>query len=295
MKFQDLKQEYKCYALVEHGMRPKTHKSIVRSVEILLEYLHTQEVEKVTEGGVRTFLQYGRQERGWSPNTYRIYWQYIRLFFKWCKKRGYINIIPTDNIEKPKLPQRIPRYIDKEDARKILYYTSWVKWYYEFEKPRNEAIISMLLMTGLRASELLNLENTDVNLQDATILVRNGKGAKDRLIPIHYRLLHILNGYVKERQRLGKPSRWFFTGVQSDKQLGYKNLRRVCQRVSKESQVKFTAHMLRHTFCREMLEGRVPIYDVKEMMGHKDISTTQIYASISIGRIRENLALASMY
>ncbi len=295
MKFIDLQRGFKYYALTDRGFRPKTHKAIVKAMEMLCKYVVEDNIKSISQGAIHAFLRWGSTERNWAPKTFRIYWQYIRIFYKWAKKEGYVKENPTDDIDKPKLPKRIPRYLTREDARKVLYYTRWVKWYYESEKPRNEAIIAVLLMAGLRANELLNLEILDINLKDATILVRNGKGQKDRLIPMHFRLVHILKDYVVQKERLSKPSRWFFTGANSDKQLRYKALRRICQRVSVECGIKFTPHMLRHTFGREMLDDKVDIFALKELMGHEDIAITQIYCSISMARMKRNLELASMY
>ncbi len=165
-----------------------------------------------------------------------------------------------------------------------------MKWAYKLEQPRNETIIHTFLFTELRLQEFLNLQVRDVNLEDESIFVRQGKGSKDRLVPIHPQLLPKLRGYFLERQKMLKPSQWFFTNVKSDKQLGPKDIQRICNRISSASSVKFTPHMLRHTFGKLAVEGDLNIYKLKEIMGHAQVTTTQVYVSIASESIKRSFS-----
>ena len=190
-------------------------------------------------------------------------------------------IFQSDSIDKPKLPKQLPRSLTQEQAKTILAYTLDHNWYYEIERTRNYAIIMTFLHTGLRLSELCNLQRADVDLHQSLITVRAGKGQKDRLVPISTNLKRTLIQYQDERRTKLPPSRWMFTSVRSPAPLTSKNVQSICQRVSLAAQIKFTPHMLRHTFARTAVENDMNLFKLMQIMGHTDLSTTQRYLVFS--------------
>ncbi len=288
MNYNDLLPQFKKHILIGKGAKSKTYKAILSSLNLLSNYSKTEKLKDFTESCVRTFLFTCSEERIWSPKTFRNNWQCLKTFFDWCVKSGYLKTNPVINIERPKLPKYLPRSISREDIKKVLMETAWYQWPIELEKTRNMAIISTLLYTGIRLQELLNLKVTDVNIDDGSIMVRQGKGGKDRLVPIHPILVPILRSYFEQRQKKLKPSEWFYTGIRSDKQLHQKDIRRICEIISKKAGVKFTPHMLRHTFGKLAVEADLPIYKLKEIMGHEQVTTTQRYVSIASESIKRS-------
>lgn len=281
MDYSDLLRGFKRHCLIEKGMTPRNYFYIVRCLKMLAQYAKTENVKKLNEGIIREFLADTSQQRGWAPKTYRLYLQNFSTFFKWCEKIRAVKKNPCENIEKPKLPKRLPRSLSKEQAIAVLSAATWHPWRYGYEKARNEAIIFMFIFTGLRLQELLDLKVPDVNLETEEIFVKEGKGRKDRIVPIHPRLTIILRGYEQERKKRGKFSEWYFTGLNSDKPLDAKNTRAICKKLSETSGIKFTPHMLRHTFARLSVDADLNLYKLKEIMGHSTVSTTQIYLSVS--------------
>lgn len=288
MKISDLQQDLKRYLLLERGLNVKTYKAIVATLNMLMTHSRSEDISTFTEGLIREFLYHGVQDRAWEPKTFRNHWQNLKTFFNWCIKRGILKKNPVEGIEKPKMKKHLPRCISREETLKVLYYSASIKWKYKLEQSRNEAIIQTLLFTGLRLQELLNLQTTDVNLADGSIFVRMGKGGKDRIVPIHPRLIPKLRGYVEERKQSLNPSQWFFTGIKSDKQLGQRDIRRILSVISNEADTKITAHMLRHTFGKLMVEADFNIYKLKEIMGHEQVTTTQRYVSIAPESIKKS-------
>lgn len=288
MKISSLHREFKHYALLGKGMTAGVHRSIVYTLRMLCRYAETEEHESLTADTIRAFLYYGRSERQWSPKTYRNYWQYLKIFFDFCLRQGYIRSNPVDGIEKPRLPERLPRCLSHEDAVSVLAHSYAYDWQTPFAAARNHAIIATLMMAGLRLQELLDLEVHDVDLAGAGILVRKGKGSKDRLVPIHYRLLPILRRFLEARRQAGKVSRWLLTGVHSEKKLGQKDVRRVCQQVSAAARVKFTPHVLRHTLGRELVDSGVDIKTVQRIFGHAQVTTTEMYTHLSTRAFKSN-------
>ena len=289
MRVSDIAYGFKRYALHERGMRPRSYKSITSSLEMLCAWADTEELAQLTHATIKEFLYWGREEKAWEARTFRNHRQYLKSYFDWCVNQRYLSTNPILGIAKPKLPARLPRCLNRNHTRKILDYPRWHKWRYEFETIRNEAILYCLVFTGLRLQEMLNLELSDINLKSREILVRQGKGQKDRVVPIHPRLVRVLQNYLAARKLRGKQGRHVFVSVGSDKSMGGKAVRRVCRTVSAGTKVYFTPHMLRHTFGRLMVEAGVDIFKIKEMMGHSSISTTQIYLSVSTENLKHTL------
>ena len=290
MRFEDLRNQFKRYALHEKGMKPKSCKAILTCMHDLCEFANSDNLNNLSEGMVREYLYMGKEEKLWSAKTYRNRWQLMSTFFDWGVRRKYCKKNPLKNIEKPKLPQRLPRCLTQEQMQTVLNTVRWMDWTYSFSPIRNEAIISTFVFTGIRLNELLNLEMSDVNIRQGEILIRQGKNRKDRIVPIHPKLRRILENYVSEKKRYLKPSQWFFTSIRSTAQLTAKNVQQMCLQVSTEAKIKFTPHMLRHTFGRLCIDQDFNIYKLKEIMGHSSVSTTQIYLSLSKEGIKRSFA-----
>ncbi len=135
----------------------------------------------------------------------------LGVFFRWCIKEGYLKINPIEDIETPRLPKKLPPKLTKQDAMRLLEVVYNYPYKYKFLRHRNQAIFATFLFSGIRKKELLNLKLTDVDLENMSIFIRQGKGNKDRVMPISYRLAEILKKYLTERQRLKKTCPEFFT------------------------------------------------------------------------------------
>ncbi len=295
MKISSFHREFKHYALLGKGMTNGVYRSIGYTLRMLCRYAATEEIGSLTPDMIRAFLYYGRSERGWAAKTYRNHWQYLKIFFDFCQRQGYVRSNPVEGIEKPKLPERLPRCLSHEDSLKVLAYSYGYDWRYHLEAARNHAIIATLMMTGLRLQELLNLEVHDLDLSGCGILVRRGKGRKDRLVPVYHKLLPILRNFLEAKRQSGKISRWLFTGVKSDKQLAQKDVRRICQRISVACGVKFTPHVLRHTLGRELVDNGVDIKTVQRIFGHAQVTTTEIYTHLSTRAFNGNFQRARIF
>ena len=239
MNISDLLRQFKRYCLIERGMTSCNFRSIIRNINMLTCYAKTENIKKLDECVIRNFLMDKSQERDWAPKTYRLYLQNFSTFFKWCVRIRALEKNPCDNIEKPRIPKRLPRCLSKEQSLTILSSISFYPWRYSFEKSRNESIITMFIYTGLRLQELLNLRASDVNLDSNEIFVKEGKGRKDRIVPIHPRLAIVLKGYEMERKKRKKFSMWYFTGIHSDKRISPKNTREICRKIAVASGVKY--------------------------------------------------------
>jgi site-specific recombinase XerD len=196
---------------------------------------------------------------------------------------------PIKDIEVPKIEKRLPPKLTKQDATKLLEIVYNYPYDYKFLRYRNHAIFSTFIFAGLRKKELVNLKLTDIDIENLTIFINQGKGSKDRVIPITYTLAMSLKRYLEERKRLRKTCSQFFVSLNRDSGFTHSGLMRLVNHIKRASGVHFTIHKLRHTFATLMLEGGCDIYSLSKMMGHDNIKTTTIYLAASAEHLRSQM------
>ncbi len=289
MDIEILKQKFYEYAFHIRGF---TKPTVVRCKCVIDFYCKVQnitQINQVTEKNVRDFLMYGRVERHWQASSFISMYMSLRCFFQWCVKQGYLNENPTNDIELPKLEKKLPSKLTKQDTLKLLEVVYNYPYNYKFLRFRNHAIFSTFVFAGLRKKELLSLKLADVDIENLSLFIRQGKGSKDRIVPISFTLAQTLKKYLEERKRLNKTCPEFFASL--NRNAGYTNdgLKRLVVQLRQASGLKFTIHKLRHTFATLMLEGGCDIYSLSKMMGHSDIKTTTIYLSASAEHLRSQM------
>ena len=252
-------------------------------------YCHITEFEQINEENLRKLFFYGRTERKWSTNTYINFIKSLVVFFRWCVKEGYMTENFAEKIEIPKLEKRLPPKLTKQQTMRLLEVVYNYPYQYKFLRYRNHSIFAMFIMAGLRKSELLNLKFADVDLENLTIFVRQGKGGKDRMIPICFALAETLKRYVQERKRLHKTCPEFFASLNRNMGFTQIGLRRLVDLAKRSSKINFGIHKLRHSFAVLMLEGGCDIYSLSKMRGHSDIKTTTIYLSATAEHLRAQI------
>jgi len=277
---------FKRFALYEKGMMPKTIREILSIVSALSKELSNPTLKSITTSKIREFLYQRKQERLWTNKTFRNYRQYLKTFFDFCLRESYITTNPVEKIEKPKLPKRLPRCLDKQQLDKLLLHLDCYSWYNTLEEKRNKALIRTFLFTGIRLNELLKLKTASVNLEESELKIIQGKGSKDRIVPIHPNLLPYLKSYHKMKKK--KPTEYFFSSIRSDKPLTENNLYRIIKKLRKVTGFHFTPHQLRHTFGKLSIEANLNPFKLQKIMGHSSIETTQIYVYVSDGNLKES-------
>lgn len=277
------------YSLSIRGYSKATIRRYRYAVGCFCKFTDTTELSEVTASKVHSLFYYGRTERKWSVNTYLVYRNTLMVFFQWCIKLGYMENNPVAEIEIPKLEKRLPSKLTKQDAFRLLEIVNNYPYDYRFLRFRNHAVFSMFVFAGLRKQELLNLKCVDIDVQNLTIFIRQGKGNKDRIIPISFTLAQTLKKYIDERNRLNRTCPEFFVSL--NRNFGYSaaGLKHLVKQMNKASGIKFNVHKLRHTFATLMLEGGCDIYSLSKMMGHSDIKTTAIYLSASAEHLRTQM------
>jgi integrase/recombinase XerD len=207
----------------------------------------------------------------------------VRAFYKWAARQRHVLHNPASEIELPKAERRLPRpAVTMAEAELVLARPDLG----ELTGIRDRAILEVLCSTGIRRAELANLAVTDIDHERQTLLVRQGKGRKDRLIPVGERALAWVRRYLAEaRPGLAAGDDdgiLFLTGEGTGFALD--TLTRLASQYVKASGVPKTGacHLFRHTMATLMLEGGADIRYIQAMLGHAELSTTQIYAQVSV-------------
>lgn len=290
MKIQILSQKFFDYSKYIKGFSVPTIKRYGHVINYFSKFAGITEIEQVTPENSRNFFYHGRTELNWTANTFICYHKSLSVFFRWCVKEGCMTRNTMGDIETPKLEKRLPNKLTKQESLKILEIVDNYPYQNKFLRYRNYAIFATFIMTGLRKKELLSLKLTDVDIENLSIFIRQGKGSKDRSVPINYRLAEILSKYLEERKKMNRTCSEFFTSYTHNIGFTQSGLKRLLEKIVKASGIKFTIHKLRHTFATLMLEGGCDIYSLAKMMGHSDIKTTTIYLAANIEHLREQVA-----
>ncbi|MGV8041511.1 MAG: tyrosine-type recombinase/integrase [Thermoanaerobaculaceae bacterium] len=220
--------------------------------------------------------------RGVRPITVNGYWRALRTFFADREKRdGYVN--PFRGASPPPVGSHAPKALSAAECSRILLAARNYPWRDAFERELSCAILGTMLYAGLRRSEVQRLTVSDVNLEDGTLRVVRGKGrwgGKDRMAYIPPDLDVLLRAYLRERtqRRLTAPE--FFLSPHSGQPIGQMLIRRLARKVSAAAQVRFSPHVLRHSFVSHLLRSGVPLHIARDLAGHANIETTLGYLRV---------------
>ncbi len=288
-KILNLHQRFCEYSFVFKGNTKQSIRWFKDAIKSYLRHTRLENIEDITRSTIENWILTGKLEKNWAANTIKGRLKAMSLFLDWCVKEELIDTNPAKNIPKPKLPKQLPKHLTREDALTLLDWTKNFPFAYKFERSRAVAIIATFLFTGLRCEELRSLKMTDVVLENKTLFVQNGKGNKDRIIPLNKKLIEILKDYLKDRKRLNKCCPAFFTSMPRDNQMGEAVIKRLVKRLRDKSGIYFYPHILRHTFATLMLEGGCDLFALSKMLGHSDIKTTTIYLSATTAHLQEQI------
>jgi len=210
----------------------------------------------------------------------------LKMFFRFLVSDGKIKGNPARRLEVPKLPQRLPEILTVHEVE-ILLSQPTVSTH---QGQRDKAMLELLYATGLRVSELVGLRVSNINLE-AGYVRTVGKGSKERMIPMGEKALESLRSYLSDG-RIGllkkRSSPYLFINSRG-KPLTRQGFWKIIKRYRTMAGIKkeITPHILRHSFATHLLEGGADLRSVQIMLGHADISTTQIYTHITRERLRQ--------
>lgn len=251
---------------------------------------HASDVTKPAIDRYQRSLFYARKANGrpLSFRTQHLALSCIRLFFRWLTRNNYILYNPASEIELPRTERRLPKHVlTANEADRVMNLP-------DITTPfglRDRAMLETLYSTGVRRREIVHLTIYDVDFERGVVFIRQGKGKKDRFVPIGERALAWIEKYLTEaRPQLAvEPDDGYlfltYTGIPFSPDL----LTRWVREYIDEAQLgkSGACHLFRHTVATLMLEGGADIRFVQDMMGHENLQTTQIYTRVSIRKLKE--------
>jgi integrase/recombinase XerD len=282
-------KDFKRYLLLERGLSENTSESYLNDLKSFAEYLEKEYINSFSsarEQNLTSFL-YELNEMGISAKSRSRYISSLRTFYKKLQSDKKIEVNIAQEIALPKAQRKLPDTLTYFDVEAMLDQPNT-------DKPagiRDRAILELLYACGLRVSELLELRQRDI-IREAEVIRVFGKGSKERIVPIGASALEWIGIYQKKARSLflkSKPSDDILFLNQRGSGLSRMFIWKLVSKSAKDArlEVHVHPHMLRHSFATHLLEGGADLRAVQEMLGHSDISTTQIYTHLDKEFIKE--------
>lgn len=257
-----------------------------KDLNFFIEYLNEKNIKNYNDVDynlIREYISY-LYDLGHSNKTISRNISSIRSFFKYLYKEKLVNNNPTTLISNPKLDKRLPKYLNFEDTEKLLkaYDTD------NYISIRNSLILEMLYSTGIRVSELVNIKMKDISILDTSIKII-GKGSKERIVYFGNKCLVLIKKYLNiSRDKLNKNNYDYFLLSNTGKKMNDRLIRKIVDDAASIAHlnIKISPHVLRHTFATHMLIDGSDIRSVQELLGHENLSTTQVYTHLTNEKIR---------
>ena len=281
-------QDYLTMLRVERNLSPRTLEAYQRDLKQYLSFIVDKDIislSNISQMHIREYIR-SLNEKGLAASSIARIFSSIRSYHKFLSAENYVNENPTLILTSPKAPKKLPHVLMEEEISAII---NAVVETFQYSK-RDKAIIEMLYSCGLRVSELCALSLNNLYLNDDMIRIM-GKGSKERLLPVGGRAKNFLNDYLIHCR----------PGIQKDKGSSSVFLSRngnpltramINNILRKWSQVagiskSVSPHTLRHSFATHLLEGGADLRFVQALLGHSDISTTQIYTHLDKHHLKE--------
>ncbi len=276
------------FLALERGLRPRTRRAYGSDVRRFLAYLEETGVAGPEEVGRRTLDGYAAHllREGLAPTTIRRAQSALRAYFGFLAAEGIVREDPSGHMARPKAAGRLPEFLSRDEAARLVEAVdpdSRVHW-------RDRAVLELLYATGMRVSELTGLSLGDLDAEHGSALVF-GKGGRERLVPVGAVALEVLGRYLDSvRPRLdrgvGKGALFLNQrGTRLSRMSVWTIVSRAATRAGVERRI--SPHTLRHSCATHLLEGGADLAAVQELLGHADISTTQIYTHLDREHLRE--------
>lgn len=270
------------YLLIDKKYSTNTIESYKRDLIKFNNYCN-KKCNSINENDIKEYLKYISNE---SKTSVARNISSLRSYYKFLMIEKIINKNCMENIEIPKLDKKIPKALDEEDIDKLLEIKLVDNYSY-----RNKAMIELMYATGLRVSELVNLKIHDIDL-DMALVRTMGKGSKERIIPIGDYALYYISEYINNYRdsMLKKEYNDYLFLNNHGKKMTRQGFFKILKKVAEENGIKkdFSPHTLRHSFATHLLNHGADLRSIQELLGHSDISTTQIYTKVSNKVLREN-------
>ncbi|MCA0447246.1 MAG: site-specific integrase [Bacteroidetes bacterium] len=252
--------------LLSQRYSDSTVKTYCEAIAVFLRFFHEKPLARISNSDLVQFNTDYILQRKYSASYQNQVINAVKLFFR--------IIVNTDMnpelIHRPKRPSLLPNVLSTQEVASLLKVT---------ENRKHKTLLSLIYSCGLRRSEILNLKPADVDSDRNLLIIRQGKGKKDRVVPLSDKTIVLLRDYFREF----RPQTYLFEGQQSGEKYSEQSLRKVLESAVKKAGIKkpVTLHWLRHSYATHLLESGTDLRYIQEILGHKSSKTTEIYTHVS--------------
>lgn len=273
--------QFLLYIATERGLSTAYQLSVGQTLEALsgwLEKKHVAGWDDVGTDDLSAFLA-SQKDAGLSPASLRVSMVHLKIFFRWLAGRGATQADPAEPLLPPRADQHLPETLNEQHVRSILESV-------DVSRPlgrRDLAVLEMFYASGLRLSELCGARLENLDLEEGFVRV-TGKGGKTRIVPVGGKAREAVQDYLgNERPGLVKKntSSWVFLSIRGGR-LSPERVREIVKQRAKNAGIAQNVypHLLRHSFATHLLQNGADLRVIQDMLGHADISTTQIYTHV---------------
>jgi integrase/recombinase XerD len=236
------------------------------SIKTFLRYYHLKELAEITNEDLIIFNNEYILANKYSASYQNQIVNAVKLFFRGIEHKQ----LQPELIHRPKTQKLLPNVLSKEEIKLILNAHGNIK---------HKAMLSLIYSCGLRRSELLHLKLTDIDSKRGLVIIRQGKGRKDRIAPLSEKILNLLRDYYTAY----KPNLWLFEGQDKKSQYDERSLQNVLKQALEKSRITkpVSLHWLRHSYATHLLENGTDLRYIQEILGHSSSRTTEIYTHVS--------------
>ena len=284
--------EFLVFLAVEKGASANTIAAYKNDLQQLADFIGSRASSdgwrSLSRSDIQDFIL-NLKERGYTETSVARKVAAVRSFFAFLAAEGSITANPTEGLSSPRVGKTLPKAISPNEVDELLEQPARRS---TPEAKRDRAMLELLYATGMRVTELVSLDMENLNLDPSSPFVRCiGKGAKERSIPIHDHALEAVNGYLEDGRPMmvrNQNEVALFVNRRGER-LTRQGFWLILKGYAKSANLGdgVTPHTLRHSFATHMLRGGMPLRNVQEMLGHANISTTQVYTHLTSDHVRE--------
>ena len=281
----DVIDEFLRYLRIDKGYSENTINSYKADLENFLSYNKNINTNSISNDDLKEYVKYLKEEKLNEKSISRNI-SCLKSFYKFLVIEKYVSKNPSDSIFIPKIKKSLPKILTEEEVLILLDIKLTDNYSY-----RNKAMLELMYATGLRVSELVNLKLQDIDLNQ-DIVRTMGKGSKERIIPIGDYAKEYLEKYLYEYRgtMLKKSSNEYLFLNNHGKKMTRQGFFKIIKNIAKEKGIDkdLSPHTLRHSFASHLLKYGADLRTIQELLGHSDISTTQIYTHITNEELKKN-------
>jgi integrase/recombinase XerC len=283
-------QDFLNYLKYEKRVSPHTvtayEHDLSQFFSFLQENLEVYQLEDVQTEDIRAWVISLLEDEELQAKSVNRKISAVRAFYRYKLKIKEISYNPTLVLQAPKVPKKLPQYVDQKDMAHLF---EDVPFEETFEGLRDRTILELFYATGMRLSELLNIKTQDIHLQDNTIKVL-GKRNKERIVPFGNKMSELLTSYMENLQKKfneGTKNNYIFVTANGDQlypKAVYRIVRKYLDMVTTID--KRSPHVIRHTFATHLLNNGADLNAIKTILGHSSLAATQVYTHNSIEKLK---------